>query len=167
MDCAVVVHAGLDASGPQPVRHPRAVLEPRGKEVVDGRALRALGHDPDALWQQLAVVGSAGAPGLVPLVQVLELDAQQRGLQAVEAVVEAQLDVLALDALAEIRDAAYADGKYAAAAQAEGLRARAGGIGSTKVELAGVNGRPLFGLPDCFKSQEEFAQVLAEALKSI
>ena len=102
VDRAVVVHSGLDPGLAQTVRHPAAVLEAGREQVINARGLRALLHDHGALGQQLPIVRGTGAPGLVPLVQVLELDAQHRGLKTVEPLVEAELDVLALDALAEV-----------------------------------------------------------------
>ena len=111
MDRAVVVHPGLDPGLAQPVSEPVAVLKPGREQVIDAGALRPLLHDHGVPREQLPVVRSAGAPRLVPGVEVLELDSQQCRLEPVEPIVEAELHVLALDPLAEVAQTAEPAGQ--------------------------------------------------------
>ena len=111
VDRAVVVHPGLDPGLAQPVSHPVAVLKPGREQVIDAGALRPLLHDHGVPREQLPVVLSAGAPRLVPGVEVLELDSQQCRLEPVEPFVEAELHVLALDPLAEVAQTAEPAGQ--------------------------------------------------------
>ena len=69
---------------------------------MHGRALGPLLNQPHGRLEQLSVQRRVGSPRLVPLIEVRELDPQQRGLKTVEAFVVAELDVLSLRPLPEV-----------------------------------------------------------------
>src|SRR6202020_2485477 len=92
----------LDALGAQQLRQRRARGMAHGKEVIHARRRSTLAEEGELLRQAGAQVRSVTATRRVPVVEVGELDPQQRRLQAVQPLVVADHGVLALAALAEV-----------------------------------------------------------------
>src|SRR4051794_3158904 len=76
------------------------------EHVVDARAIRALLRQADRDVEHLAVLGGSRPPGCVPAVEAGELGPQEGRLQAVEALVVTEPNVIALGELAEVAPAA-------------------------------------------------------------
>ena len=102
MNRGAVVDAGLDAEVAQRRGDRIPVLEPCGEQVIDTRALGPLFEQGHAGLEQSPVVRRVRTPSLVPFVEVDQLNAEQRGLETVEALVVAELNVVALGPLTEV-----------------------------------------------------------------
>src|SRR2546430_9221343 len=97
-----VVHACLDAAATERLAQPGAVADAYGEQMVHGGAVRPFCDDPDARSEQLPIARCVRLSRGVPRVQMRQLHAQERRLQAVQSLVVTELHVLALAPLTEV-----------------------------------------------------------------
>src|SRR4051794_30379457 len=97
-----VVDAGSDTRRGQRAKAPIAFLDPHREQVVDARALAAF-LEVARLWAELRAIRGGNAPTrVVPVLDMPELDSEERRLHSVETLVEPEHDVLALRPLTQV-----------------------------------------------------------------
>src|SRR5450631_3895454 len=97
-----VVETHLDPLGSQQLGQPVARRVAHGEEVVGAGRPWALAEEDKLVREPIAQARCVAATSRVPGLEVRQLDPQQRRLQAVQALVVADYDMLALAAPAEI-----------------------------------------------------------------
>jgi hypothetical protein len=102
VDSGGIVDTGLDPVLPEKRGDVIAKGNPNRKQVVDARTLGCDMQGSHSRRQQFEIAIGVPAARLVPHVQIPQLDPQERGLKPIEPLVEAELDMVALAALAQV-----------------------------------------------------------------
>ena len=137
------MRAGLDAAVAQELGERGAALGAHGEQVVDVRRARRVARQPERQPRERREVARGERAALVvPCVEALELGAQHRGLQAVEASVVPDVIVAVARALAMLAELADARGGVVVAGRDRApLAERAEVLRGVEAEARGVGER--------------------------
>src|SRR5215211_2188961 len=108
-----VMNSRVDARMPQCLGHAVPLVDPHREDVVDARCGLSFGEQANAAVDDRGVARGVAPACRVGGLEPTQLHSQERGLQAVEALVDARDEMLSLSSLAEVPKAPRALGKLA------------------------------------------------------